>query len=255
MSNRITRLGTGLALTLGVACSSAKTDRPVVTNTDQGDRSTSPSGTAEAKQGNSLVRLVNAIPSKNAVDVTGDNHPLFSGVAYKSVTPYHAIRDNVVNFKLLGPPGKDSVRADNRETLMDGNRYTIVALPDKDGGARLRIMRDELVPDSGMARIRVINAAPDIGEIDVALQGHKDAIFTGVNYASEAGYKDITPTTASLDIRNDAHAKRPGKLNSMHFEAGKAYTIVLTGWGTKGVEAVTFDDTATGNSLSMSAGH
>ncbi len=36
--------------------------------------------------------------------------------------------------------------------LSDGNRYTIVALPDDKGGATMRIVRDEVVPDSGKAR-------------------------------------------------------------------------------------------------------
>jgi hypothetical protein len=246
----MTSITAGFALGLSIACGGAKTDRPVVTKTDQGDRSTSPSGQAEAKQGKSLVRLVNAIPSKNAIDVTGADQTLFSSVDYKTVTPYRTVRDNLVTFRLRGA-GIDSVIADNHETLMDGNRYTIVALPNRSGGASLRIMRDEVVPDSGKARIRVINAAPNIGEIDVALQGQKEALFQGVNYASEAGYKDITPTTASLDIRSETRAKRPGKLTSMRFEAGKAYTIVLTGWGNYGVEAITFDDTPTGSTLSL----
>jgi hypothetical protein len=34
------------------------------------------------------------------------------------------------------------------------------------------------------------------------------------------------------------------------FKAGKAYTIVLTGGGTKGIDAITFEDTQTGEALS-----
>jgi hypothetical protein len=51
----------------------------------------------------------------------------------------------------------------------------------------MRILRDEVVPDSGNARIRVINASPGIKDADVALQGQKDPLFSDLDYAADAG--------------------------------------------------------------------
>ena len=252
MLNTSKFIATGLAVALAAGCGGGKTDRPVATNSD-GSSSASPAGTDVAKQGKSLVRLVNALPAKQDVDVSGDDRMVFSGVEYKKVTPYAEMRDNLVTFRLR-PAGRDSVLADNHETLTDGYRYTIVALPGEHGEPRMRILRDEVVPDAGKARIRVINAAPDIGEIDVAMQGQKDALFSGVNYGSEAGYKDIDPTTSTIDIRSDLRTRRSIQLKNMTFEAGKAYTIVLAGWGTNAIEAITFDDsTINQTNLSLEA--
>ena len=235
---------TGLALVTTMACSGAKTDRPVVTTAD-GEAKASPSGTEMAKEGKSLVRLVNAIPGKTGIDVSSEDRTVFSGVDYKAVTSYAEIRDNAVTFRLRSA-GHDSTLADNKEMMTDGYRYTIVALPGEKGEPRMRILRDEVVPDSGKARIRVINAAPDIGAVDVAMQGQKDALFNSVHYGSEAGFTDITPTSATIEVRSDLKTRKPLLLKNRHFMAGKAYTIVLTGWGTGGIDAVTFDDAVIG---------
>jgi transposase-like protein len=248
MQTRSTIAVTGLALAMTMACAGAKTDRPVVTN-DDGKSQASPSGTQMAKEGKSLVRLVNAIPAKKGIDVSGGDLAVFNGVDYKSVTPYAEVRNNVVNFRLRAA-GTDSALANNNETMTDGYRYTIVALPGAKGEPQMRVLRDEVVTDSGKARIRVINAAPDIGSIDVAMQGQKDPLFTNVKYGSEAGYKDIDPTSGTIDIRSDIKTRKPLQIKNMRFEAGKAYTIVLAGWGTGGIDAITFDD-VTGSSLSF----
>lgn len=237
------------ALAMSMACAGAKTDRAVVTN-DDGKSQASPSGTQMANEGKSLVRLVNAIPAKRGIDVSGGDRTVFTGVNYKSVTPYAEFRDNMVNFRLRAA-GSDSALANNNEAMTDGYRYTIVALPGEKGEPQMRVLRDEVVPDSGKARIRVINAAPDIGSIDVAMQGQKDALFGGVKYGSEAGYKDIDPVSGTIEIRSDIKSRKPLLLKNMHFEAGKAYTIVLAGWGTGGIDAISFDDTMASSNLSL----
>jgi hypothetical protein len=237
-----------LAIGVSASCKGARTDRPVATNAG-GDTTVSPSGDQAAGAGRSMVRLVNALPANQSIDVSGDDRTLFSAISYKKVTPYVEVKDNRVTFRLF-PAAKDSAIADNSEMMSDGNRYTIVALPDDKGGATMRILRDEVVPDSGKARIRVINAAP--GVKDVALQGQKDPLFADVDYKSEAGYKDITPITATVEIRGDNPNSKPILVKNVHFDAGKAYTIVLTGWKSKPVEVITFDDSETGGMAGLS---
>lgn len=249
MRNTSKVVATGLALAVTLACSGAKTEKPVLTSND-GQTQASPSGTEMAKEGKSLVRLVNAIPAKKGIDVSGGDRTVFTDIAYKSVTPYAEIRNNMVNFRLRSS-GTDSSLANNNEAMTDGYRYTIVALPGMKGEPSMRVLRDEVVPDSGKARVRVINAAPDIGNVDVAMQGQKDPIFGGVGYGTEAGYKDIEPVSGTIEIRSDLKTRKPLLLKNMKFEAGKAYTIVLAGWGTGGIDAIAFDDTMAGSNLSL----
>lgn len=242
LSHMIT-VGCSLALVIG--CKGAQTKNPVVTTTDEGQTSASPAGTEVAGRDRSLVRLVNALPSKHHLDIGGDDRTVFAGVSYKDVTPYIEVGDNVVTFRLRNA-GTDSALATNTETMKDGFRYTMVALPDDKGGARLILLRDEVVPDAGKARLRVINAAPGVDDADVAIQGQKAALFDNIAYGAEAGYKDLAPMTATIEIRRDVKSGRTVLLKDMQFEAGKAYTIVLTGALPRDIETITFDDTVTG---------
>ena len=56
------------------------------------------------------------------------------------------------------PPGKSSstwmVLAKNDEVLVDGHRYTVFLISEDLAQSTLRIMNDEVIPDSGMSRPR-----------------------------------------------------------------------------------------------------
>ena len=95
-----------LAIGVSASCKGARTDRPVATNAG-GDTTVSPSGDQAAGAGRSMVRLVNALPANQSIDVSGDDRTLFSAISYKKVTPYVEVKDNRVTFRLF-PAAKDS---------------------------------------------------------------------------------------------------------------------------------------------------
>ncbi len=225
---------------LAAACGAGKTERPVVTTTSQG-METSPAGTEAAGRDRSLVRFVDALPRPGDVDVTADGRTVFSGIGYKTVTSYQEIHENAPTFRMR-VAGADSVLADNKEGLRDGSRYTVISMPGVNGEPRLRVFKDDLTTDANKARIRVIQAVPRLGEVDVAVVGHREPLFKGVTYASEVGYQDFAPMTATIEIRQDKIHMAPVRIKEMHLEAGHAYTIVLTGDRNGAVEALTFDD-------------
>lgn len=229
------------------ACNPSKTRAPVTTTGDAGS-STTPSGEAAAKRGEAMVRFVNALPSSPTVAVNSGDSALFANVKYKMVTEYRQVGDNTADFRLMTDQGKAAGEpaAENHEALSNGGRYTVVAFPEKDGsGANLKVVRDELVPEAGKARIRVFHAASGVGEIDVILSGQKDPLFNNVNYSSEAGFKDIDPVAGTLEVRSADKHTRLVSLKNTKFEAGKSYTIVLTGSPVGKVEAITFNDALT----------
>jgi len=225
---------------LVAGCGTSKTDRPVVTTTSQGMES-SPAGTEAAARDRSLVRFVDALQRPGDVDLTADDRTVFPGVAYKAVTNYQEIGQNIAKFKLR-IAGSDSVLADNNEGLRDGSRYTVVSMPGVNGQPRLRIVKDELVTDPTKARLRVIQAVPKLGDVDVAVVGRRDPIFKGVTYATETSYEDLAPMTVTIEIRQDKIRMAPLRIKDMHLEGGHAYTIVLTGNKVGAIEMITFDD-------------
>jgi len=231
----------GLALALIAACAgSSKTKEPVV-STSGGKTAVSEAGTTVARRGKALVRVVNAIPGERTVDITGDDRTVFYDVGYRTVTPYTEIGDNVVKFRLLGG-GTDSVLADNTETLMNGTRYTIVALPGKDGGGRLTILTDDVVPAQGKARLRVVNAAPILAEVNVKFAGQKEPVFKQIGYGAAAGFNELDPVKPVIVFDRVDPAGTVLRMPRLGLEAGRSYTIVLSGAAAGALKSILVTD-------------
>lgn len=238
-----------LAGCLALACSPSKTKQPVETQTESG-KTTSPSGVSADRRGTTLLRVVNALPGKQSIDVAADARVLFTSVGYQDVTDFQELRDNVAQFTVR-PAGKDTVLAENKEVVGDGARYTLVALPDDKGNVLLRVLRDELVTDPAKTKLRVINAAPAMEGVKVTVQGQDTPLFSGIALGTEAGYKDVEPTTATLVFQPKEGV--PLRIDKMKLDPGRAYTIVLTGTTGHKAETVRFDDrlVRTGKQVSL----
>ncbi len=234
-------VGYCLALSALIGCAGARTREPVVSSSGQG-KTTSESGDSASKRGKSLVRFVNAVPDQS-LDLTTEDRATFVNVPFMEVTPYTEIGDNLVKFRIRANDG-DSVLASNTETMVDGSRYTVIAMPTEAGTLSVRVIRDELVPDSGKARIRLIQAAPELSAVDVALSGQHDLVFNHVKYGGDAGYKDVAPATATVEFRlgDPPHVTVPLRLKTMTLMAGRAYTLVIVGARPRGIQTIVFND-------------
>jgi len=186
-----------------------------------------------------MVRVVHADPNVASVDIVADETPAFTGVAFRTVTPYKGVKDNLVQFEVLaaGTPATDSSKplAENREMLSDGDRYTIVVLPPKGDDsnstseARLRVLEEPTdAGEPGKARLRVVNAATGTETVDVYLPSATDPFFDDVDFGTEAGFKDMGAGASRLVIRGDDNGPVLLTLPERTFEAGRTYTVVLT---------------------------
>ena len=238
------------AMMLTVACSREATqDRPVKTTTENRS-TTAPPSNEVAKRDKALIRVVNAIPSKPSVDAFAGDSKTFMNVAYKSVTPYVEVPDDRQKLTLKSS-GRSDLLAENSESFGEGKHYTVLALPtsSRDEKPELRVVADDLTPvTNGKARVRVINASPDAGEIDVFTMNNAEKLFAGVNFKSEAGYKEIDPTTTVVEVRHQGKKDALLMMPQFSFEPNKTYTIVVMGHASgKHLDAVTVEDQLTGS--------
>jgi hypothetical protein len=231
----ISRLQVIAALALPVAfvaCGrDAAREAPVTTTTPAG-QSTAPPAAAVEDRDNALVRVVHAMPTADAVDVYGDDQRLFDAVAYKSVTPYREVEGQryAIDVRAAGAAQTEPLGR-NVEGFDDGGHYTVFAVPGDDNGkASLRIVKDDhSTPASGKARLRVVHASSEAGEIDVFVTGQTDPIVDGVNVATVSDYDEIDPVTGALEVRQEGQARALHTLRGVQIEPGRSYTVVLTG--------------------------
>jgi hypothetical protein len=220
-------LAGGIVLLAG-ACNESRDTGAVSSKTAEGTSSAPASDIAESRDV-ALVRVINAIPAGGPVTVLAGDSAAFSGVAYKTATPFSELPDDRLHFKL---GSAEKPLAENRENLDGGEHYTVIVMPDAGGADKrnMRVLEDGLKPVTPeRARVRVINAVPGDLEIDVYVAGREDALFDGINFKSEAGWQEMEPMAGTLEIRPEGKKTVLASVPNVKFEGGKSYTFVVAG--------------------------
>jgi hypothetical protein len=221
----------GTAVMAALACG-RPSEGPVRTTTDQGT-SQAPGAATLEQSDQALVRIVHAMPDVPKADVYTGEQKTWSGVDFGTVTAYRPVSEP--RFKLaLKPAGQDAAPAmlEAQEGVDAGRRYTILALPDAGGAAKVDVVTDDVEPPSpGKAKLRIIHAAPEAGKVDVVAtaSGKKEPIIDDVAYGSPATYHEVDPASVTLQVQPKG---REGKGVALvreqdQLEAGKVYTLVV----------------------------
>jgi Domain of unknown function (DUF4397) len=246
----ITLLIGALALFLAACSPEAERNEPVATTVASGTPTTASPAAEVKKRERALLRVIHALPGLNQADLKDDQGTIISLTNYKQVTPYSELKSEVQTLRLT-PLGQANAQplATNNEVMMAGRHYTAIVLPDKNGKAELRVINDNLTPPlEGKVKVRVINAAADIGEIDVYAQGNKEPLFTGVNLQTVTDYNEIAAGTTTLEVRPEGQPKALLTVPNVKLEPLKIYTIVVLGKskGTPKLETTVITDELVG---------
>jgi hypothetical protein len=219
-----------IAVLWTVGCNPAPvTTSPSVTTTSEGDTSSAPAGTAAANQGLALVRLVNVGSEGMDVDVlsVGDEK-YFSGVSFKTVTPYVEMARGLTQFKLRAAGGSEDVSANHRE-LLPGHRYTLLVLPEGKGDSRLMMLSDNLGQiETGETRVRLINATIGVDDLDLFLAGTTNRVLHGVDAGREVAVSFADMGAGDVEIRSPTRPA-PTLLTKLSVEAERLYTFIVIG--------------------------
>ncbi len=219
-----------LAAMTVLSAGACKKDDAAIKTTSNGEMNVSASADSADARGHSMVRIVNVGNTGKDVALLLGDRTLFDNVQTASVTDYREVEANMANFLARGVGAMEATPlAKNDEVLMDGNRYTVFLIAEDVSKNTLRIVKDEVIPDSGKARIRVLHAAPGGPELDISIANAQDKLFSGVNFKSEAGYKDIEPAKVVLEVRAVNEPKLLLRLPPMDLKRATATTIVITG--------------------------
>jgi hypothetical protein len=178
------------------------------------------------------VRLVNARPGAQAVGlkvVVADAPPPEIGPAdYGQVTPYANVTPGSASIALSGLSGSSGgADAQTTENLVDGKRYTAVALAKGAKGFQLKLYVDGDAKKK-TARLRVIHAAPELGSPDIKL-GQR-TIAEKVAYTKATPYLSVAPGSYTLAVVKPG-GNSPIFQHSISLTAGGATTAILAGSG------------------------
>jgi hypothetical protein len=225
---------------------------PVMTKTDAGTV-TAPAASEVAARKNALVRFVHAVPGLAPVDLFAGDGKAFDGVTYKYVTAYRELptASALYRLRLAGQETAEALTEKN-EGFGTGRHHTVVALPSggsglfsKGDGVELRFLTDEFEPPAaGRVRVRVVNAAADLGEADVYATGRAEPLLKGAKPGAATAYTEAEPAASGLEVRRAGENITTLAVPGLKMEAGRLYTVFIVG-GTKGtakLEAFVVED-------------
>lgn len=204
-------------------------DRAVETRSEDGTLANAMSADSADERGVALVRVVNAVPMSRELMIRADEMHVLPSVKFQAASAYQPIDQTWAAFQVGDTVGGTFVPLNtNRELLTNGDRYSLIVLKNQDGTKfETLVVRDQLVQEPGKAAIRIVHAAPGVREVIVQPR-NGERLVEGLDYGEEHAYKMIDPWSGVLEVRADNRNESLLSTPKMTFEAGKAYTLVLS---------------------------
>ncbi|MFN7726102.1 MAG: DUF4397 domain-containing protein [Rubrivivax sp.] len=180
------------------------------------------------------LRFVNATTGYPSLDLRVDDSTRFSAVAYGGSASYVEVDPDDTTSEVRRN-GSTTTLLSTTPALTKNRHFTLLAYGAE--GALKTVLLDENTsnPDSGKCKLRVLNAAPDAGTLDIYVTGTDEALSTAVATVSSAAvgtvgsYQTISSGTRRLRITG-AGSKTDLRLDLPSFDFGSAQsaTLVLT---------------------------
>ena len=181
----------------------------------------------EAGQADATIRFVHALSGGPAVDVMVDGAPVAQGLAFGAATEYAALPAGDHQVQVL-PSGQTTPLIDAAVTAEAGaaSIVAVVGTPDAPQAQVLNVNLDATT--AGQARIRLLNAVPDAGELSVGIAGG-DNLFENVAFQSASDYRDGAPGTYDMTVSLPDGAEPIVTVPGVQLTEGSVYDIIALG--------------------------
>jgi hypothetical protein len=196
---------------------------------------------AASALGAASVRFVNAVPGRGAAQLDvregGNRHRIATGIAFGEIGGYTSVPAGNAIFEARTADGRSITVG--RERIEDGARYTAVSIGD--GQATIALIRDG-APRGGRARLRVVHAAPELGNVGVRVGGRRFARALG--YQSVARYRGVDPGIYPVAVTRPRGGRPIASRGGVSLAAGTSSTAFVVGTRGEPVRVVVAPDGA-----------
>lgn len=180
------------------------------------------------------VRLVNASGSYAALKLELDDETATASAAYGETATYTDVSPGSRSAD-ISRPGSATLLSSTTASVSRGKHYSLLAFDKAGTMGTVLLEEDADKPDSGRARLRVLNAASDAGALDVYITGSADTLAESTPLQSAAAYGSVgefatlndgqwrlrvTAAGSKTDIRLD--------VSGVAFGSQSVSTLVLT---------------------------
>ena len=188
---------------------------------------------AGAQAGDAKIRVAHFSPDAPSIDVYVDGKKKLTNVPYQAVSDYLALPagNHTFDIRAAGSPATGAAVVTASQSLVAGKNYTVAAI-----GALAaisgKVFEDDVTPPApGKSKVRLIHAATDMPEVDVAVKGGQ-TIVSKLGLGQASSYSELAAGSYDLEIRGTGTTNvllaKPVTL-----QAGGVYTIAAVGGGDK----------------------
>ncbi len=178
------------------------------------------------------VRLAHLSPDTPEVDVylssaSGSLAPKkFPGVGYGVVSDYLTLPTGAyaVAMRVAGAPESSPPVLSTQVTVGAGKAYTVAGVG-KHADLGLRVIEDDLtLPDSGKAKVRVVQASLQAPVLNVSISSGP-TIADGVQFASTTDYREVNQGSWTVNLQQPGG----GRTSTVKFtlNSGNVYSLIV----------------------------
>ncbi len=180
------------------------------------------------------VRLVNASGGYSALQLQVKDSTVVASAGYGENAAYQDV-DKGTSDASVSRPGSATVLSTTSISLGKDDFYTLLAYGAAGDLATLLIDDNESQPDSGKAKVRVINAAPDAGSVDVFVTGAGESLADATALQSAQTYGKLSTfsllNSGSWRLRVTGASNKSDlrlDVSGLAFDSRSVTTLVLT---------------------------
>ena len=188
---------------------------------------------AGAQAGDAKIRVAHFSPDAPSIDVYVDGKKKLTNVPYQAVSDYLALPagNHTFDIRAAGSPATGAAVVTASQSLVAGKNYTVAAIGALSAISG-KVFEDDVTPPApGKSKVRLIHAATDMPEVDVAVKGGQ-TIVSKLGLGQASSYSELAAGSYDLEIRGTGTTNvllaKPVTL-----QAGGVYTIAAVGGGDK----------------------
>jgi len=182
--------------------------------------------------GSTRLRMLNAVPDQPDLALLLDGTSLAGNVAYGTSTGYLKVSSGSRHVQ-IEPSGGTNVIIDQTLSIGSGTDTTIIAENFSTSPATALILTDDnSAPASGDFKLRVINAAPGLGPVDVYVVAPGtdlntvSATVSNLAFASSTSYQSLAGGAYEIEFTNVGQKFPVIDTGSQTFVSGQIRTFV-----------------------------
>jgi len=188
------------------------------------------------------MKVVHASPDAPDLDICHNDVALFEDVSFKEVTPYSPVTDPYPEFtygfsavEANGDCGEGVHLAD----VDMPNTFTMVVLNTYSNLESLVLDDNVAAPVTGTAKLRFVNASPDVGALDVVAGAQ--TLFANVPFKGVGAFIEVLPGAYTVDFMSAGKGEKALPPADIVLNSGSVYTLYAMGFA-EGVEVEITED-------------